>query len=169
MKQQSDPPKDEIERKDKADKRTKDEDKLNMILDVLTQMKNEMKVNYEQINYKIDKQNLKIEKVVEENQQEKEKVKNLDKRMDRIDEEIKKMKNEKYEKKEKKKDIESETIRKERVAMEGMHWAENNFSYQEQILEEARKWLGLVPINKAHVRKFSNNKMMVDLKEMNTP
>ena len=34
-------------------------------------------------------------------------------------------------------------------------------------MEEGRKWIRLVPINKSHVRKFTENKVTDDIKEMN--
>lgn len=57
-------------------------------------------------------------------------------------------------------------IRKEKVAANGMNWT-SNMSQESTIMDEAKRWLGLVPVNRTHVTKYINDKEVDDIKTMN--
>ena len=63
---------------------------------------------------------------------------------------------------------ESKTIRKEKEAAEGMRWeTDSRLTTEGQILEEGRKWLGLVPVDLSHIRHFTEDKNTDKIKIMN--
>lgn len=81
--------------------------------------------------------------------------------MNKVEEIIKNKNDEK-----KKKDIDYEIIEVEKMAARGMNWDMSEpFSEIEQVLNEAKKWIGLIPMNLEHVRKFTDEK---DIDEIDT-
>ena len=142
--------------------KTNNENIQNQILLAIRDMQKDMNRNNDKMNERIDTQNDKIEKIESERMKEKE-------RMERMEERIAALEGnrEKEKRTEKESEKEKETEKKERAAANGMDWNQMRMSQEEIILEEGRKWIGLVPINKAHVRKFAEDKVTDDIKMMN--
>lgn len=96
-----------------------EEDKLSTILMVLTQMKEEIKINNKNITNKINTQNDRIDKLEVENNKENNKINNIDKRLKTLEEKMNIASNNIVADKE---SNEKEIIDKERRAANSFEW-----------------------------------------------